>query len=190
MKKTEEVLSSYALFKTRFGPVAVVWSVYRGQPKIRRLVLPEPEVSAKQLVNISFPEATFSSCVEVDGVVDQIAAFLAGHHIRFSMDMVRLDVCSRFQQKVLRAEHGIPWGHVSTYQRIASYLGNANGARAVGTALANNPFPLMIPCHRVIRSDGRLGGYQGGLKMKRALLEMEGIPFDPFGRVIAAAYCY
>jgi methylated-DNA-[protein]-cysteine S-methyltransferase len=79
---------------------------------------------------------------------------------------------------------------VSTYQRIAKYLGNAKGARAVGSALAGNPFPIIIPCHRAIRSDGTLGGYQGGLEMKRRLLEMEGVMFDALGRVVAKERFY
>lgn len=86
-----------------------------------------------------------------------------------------LDCCSKFQQKVLRATSAIPRGKVSTYQCIAKQIGKPKAARAVGRALANNPFPLIIPCHRVIRSDGSLGGYQGGLKMKRALLKKEGV---------------
>jgi methylated-DNA-[protein]-cysteine S-methyltransferase len=63
------------------------------------------------------------------------------------------------------------------------HLGKPNGVRAVGNALANNPFPLIVPCHRAIRSDCHLGGYQGGLEMKRALLTKEGISFDSVGRV-------
>jgi methylated-DNA-[protein]-cysteine S-methyltransferase len=90
----------------------------------------------------------------------------------------------------LRAEHGIPRGSVSTYQRIAKLLGNRNATRAVGGALANNPFPIIIPCHRAIRSDGTLGGYQGGLKMKRALLEMEGVFFNALGRVLTDKFFY
>ena len=68
-----------------------------------------------------------------------------------------------FQESVLRAEATeIPRGRVSTYKLIAEHVGTHNGARAVGTALARNPFPLIVPCHRAIRSDRRLGGYQGG----------------------------
>jgi len=81
--------------------------------------------------------------------------------------------CPTFQQKVLRAVSTIPCGEVRTYKFIAKQIGNPKAARAVGRALANNPFPLIIPCHRVICSDGKLGGYQGGLKMKRSLLKME-----------------
>ncbi|EFK10557.1 6-O-methylguanine DNA methyltransferase, DNA binding domain protein [delta proteobacterium NaphS2] len=99
-------------------------------------------------------------------------------------------MCGEFQQRVLRAEHGIPRGSVSTYKIIAIYLGNPGGARAVGNALANNPFPLIVPCHRAIRSDRHLGGYQGGFEMKQALLTKEGIAFDNVGRVTCNHFHY
>lgn len=190
MKKIETAQSSYCLRKTPLGPVAVLWSVSRDQPKILRVLLPKSEGSVKQLVKTSFPDFVSSSCAEVDIVADQIVAFLTGNDIYFSLDITRMDLCSKFQQKVLRAEHRIPRGCVSTYQRIARYLGNANTVRAVGTALANNPFPIIIPCHRVIRSDGTLGGYQGGVEMKRALLEMEDVLFNTFGRVVIGEFFY
>jgi methylated-DNA-[protein]-cysteine S-methyltransferase len=76
---------------------------------------------------------------------------------------------------VLLAEYGIPRGYVSTYRRIAEHVGSPGGSRAVGGALSGNPFPIIIPCHRAVRSDGGLGGYQGGLEMKKRLLAMEGV---------------
>jgi methylated-DNA-[protein]-cysteine S-methyltransferase len=190
MKKIDTTQSFYCLREAPFGPVALLWSVYRGQPKIRRVLLSKCGVAAKHIIETTFSDSISSSCTEVDVVADQIVAFLTGDDIRFSLDIVRLDQCSGFQQKVLRAEHGIPRGSVSTYQRIAKYLGNAQGARAVGTALANNPFPIIIPCHRAIRSDGTLGGYQGGLEMKRALLEMEGVLFNDIGCVLTEKIFY
>jgi len=69
-------------------------------------------------------------------------------------------------------------------------LGKQNGARAVGNALANNPFPLIVPCHRAIRADRQLGGYQGGLQMKLGLLKNEGIAFDDAGRVVCTRFHY
>jgi methylated-DNA-[protein]-cysteine S-methyltransferase len=186
--KTDQLL--YCLRRTPFGPVAVVWSSHRERPGIRRILLSRPRLSAERRVRTPFPNVKRSSCAEIDLVCDRILAFLTGEDIRFSLDIVQLDLCSQFQQKVLRAEHGIPRGSVSTYQRIANYLGNSNGARAVGTALATNPFPIIIPCHRAIRSDGTLGGYQGGLKMKQTLLKMEGICFDASGRIVIEEFFY
>ena len=74
--------------------------------------------------------------------------------------------------------------------RDTRHIGNARGARAVGTALAHNPFPIIVPCHRAIRTDGTLGGFQGGIAMKRALLEMEGVLFDGADRVMAGRLFY
>ncbi|MBW2560575.1 MAG: MGMT family protein [Deltaproteobacteria bacterium] len=101
-----------------------------------------------------------------------------------------MDLCSPFQERVLRAEYAILRGRVTTYQRIARHIGHTAAARAVGTALATNPFTIMIPCHRSIRSNGTLGGYQGGLEMKRSLLEMEGVSFNDSGRVVTKEFFY
>ena len=180
----------FCLRVTPFGPVAALWSMYRHEPKICRVLVSKPGISAKHAIRKLFPDSVASSCLEINNLVDQIEAFLNGEDIRFSLDVVRLDLCSDFQQKVLRAEHAIPRGRVSTYNLIAKHLKNPNGARAVGTALATNPFPIVIPCHRAIRSDGSLGGYQGGLKMKRILLEMEGIAFRDAGHVVTRDYFF
>lgn len=110
-------------------------------------------------------------------------SFLEGDRVCFELSLLALEICSRFQRSVLLAEREIPRGWVSTYGKIASRVGVSGGARAVGNALARNPFPIVIPCHRAIRSDGRLGGFRGGLEMKRALLELEGIEFTPTDRV-------
>jgi methylated-DNA-[protein]-cysteine S-methyltransferase len=126
----------------------------------------------------------------MDGIAERIIGFLSGEDIRFSLEIARLDLCPEFQQRVLRAEHSIPRGSISTYKRIARHLQSPNGARAVGNALANNPFPIIVPCHRAVRQDLSLGGYQGGLDMKRTLLEMEGVEFDEAGRVVRTNFYY
>ena len=89
---------------------------------------------------------------------------------------------TEFEQKVFAIVKKIPSGQVLTYQAIAVKLGKKGLARAVGNALNKN-FDSQVPCHRVVRSDGMLGGFGGGLKMKKALLEMEGVAFDRSGRV-------
>ena len=81
---------------------------------------------------------------------------------------------SGFNEKVLRATAKIPYGRVSTYRDMAKRAGSPRAARAAGNALHNNPIPLVVPCHRVIGSDGRLVGYGGGLPMKEFLLKLEG----------------
>jgi methylated-DNA-[protein]-cysteine S-methyltransferase len=109
--------------------------------------------------------------------------FLTGEPVSFDISLLALDRCSDFQRRVLLAERDIPRGWVSTYGRIASHLGIQGGARAVGNALARNPFPILIPCHRAIRADGRLGGFQGGMAMKRSLLMLEGVSVSEDGLV-------
>lgn len=190
MKQIQSNPAVFCLCATPFGSVAVLWSVYRREPKISRILLSKPGTSAKEALKKFFPNSPVSSCAEINALVSQIEAFLNGEDIQFSLDVVRLDLCSAFQQKVLRAEHAIPRGRVSTYNLIAKHLDNPNGARAVGTALATNPFPIVIPCHRAIRSDGALGGYQGGLKMKRTLLQMEGIAFRDAVHVATRGFFY
>lgn len=169
--------------KTPWGPIAVGWSVHAGRPMIHRVLLSTPSVQADLAAAERFGRARVASCAEMDRIADGIQAFLTGADISFSLDGTRMDLCPAFQEAVLRAEHAIPRGAVTTYSRIAVHLGRPKAARAVGTALASNPFPIIIPCHRAIRSDGTPGGYQGGPEMKRRLLEMEGIQFDPTGRV-------
>jgi methylated-DNA-[protein]-cysteine S-methyltransferase len=190
MEQSKTKLSGFGLRSTSFGVVAAVWSDCMGSPKTRRIFLSKPGLSAKQSVRKLFPDASDSSCPEIDTLLDNVESFLCGEDIVFSLDAVRLDLCTSFQQKVLSAQHAIPRGAVSTYGLIAKYLNNPYGARAVGTALAENPFPFVIPCHRTIRYNGALGGFGGGQDMKRKLLEMEGIRFLQSGQVAVQSFFY
>lgn len=190
MEKRHTIQQSYCLRETAYGPVAILWSIHRGGPGVLRVLISKGTVTARRRLEGLFPDSIPSSCAEVDRVADGITAFLEGEDITFPLEIARMDLCSPFQERVLRAEYGIPRGRVSTYQRIARHVGSARAARAVGTALASNPFPIMIPCHRAVRSDGTLGGYQGGLKMKRSLLEMEGIAFNASDRVVTEGFFY
>lgn len=82
---------------------------------------------------------------------------------------------SGFRQRVLRAIARIPYGQTRSYTEMARRAGNERAVRAAGTACGSNPIPLVVPCHRVLRTGGALGGYGGGLPMKQALLELEGV---------------
>ncbi len=96
---------------------------------------------------------------------------------------------SGFQQKVYGATRRIPRGQVSTYKEIALAIGKPGAARAVGNALNKNPFPIEVPCHRVVRSDLKLGGFSKGPREKKRLLEKEGVLIDKEG-LISEEYKY
>ncbi|MDP3284748.1 MAG: methylated-DNA--[protein]-cysteine S-methyltransferase, partial [Desulfobacterales bacterium] len=134
-----------------FGMFALLWADYGGQPKVCRVLLSKPGLPAEEAVRKQYPGIESSGCNGIGKIADKIEAFLEGEDVSFSLDKTRLDTCTAFQQEVLRAEHGIPRGYVSTYKRIAGFLGRPTSARAVGMALATNPFPIIIPCHRAIR---------------------------------------
>lgn len=176
--------ASYVSLRSAFGTLSIVWQETEQRPKIERVFLPVPQTSVEVLVRAAFVGAQPGSSSPIAELGERIQAFLEGEAVDFGLEMVALERCSSFQRRVLLAEHRIPRGWVSTYGRIASSLGIPAGARAVGRALATNPFPIIIPCHRAIRAGGELGGYQGGNKMKRALLELEGIEFSQAGKVL------
>lgn len=175
---------------TPFGPVAIIWSLIEEKPLILQIILSTPDLSAEEQLKNTYRFINEESCRQIDEVAFKLERFLKGDEVHFSRDMIDWNKCSFFQKMVLNAEYNIPRGSVSTYQLLARYLGKEKGARAVGNALARNPFPIIIPCHRAIRSDGSLGGFQGGIDMKRALLEAEGIVFDDKGRVILEKFYY
>jgi methylated-DNA-[protein]-cysteine S-methyltransferase len=98
-----------------------------------------------------------------------------------------LEGCSDFQMAVFEALRGIPYGSLESYGELAREFGGSEHARAVGRAVGSNPIPVVIPCHRVVRNDGRLGGFSGGLERKAALLRLEGIDVESgssSGRII------
>jgi methylated-DNA-[protein]-cysteine S-methyltransferase len=80
-----------------------------------------------------------------------------------------------FRRKVLRAIARIPYGQTRSYTQMATSAGNERAVRAAGTACGSNPIPIVVPCHRVLRTSGALGGYGGGLPMKEELLRLEGV---------------
>ncbi len=117
--------------------------------------------------------------VQIDGertqqAASQIADYLAGQRRTFDLE-IDWSSLTAFQKQALQATFAIPYGQVVTYGEIAAQIGRPRSARAVGRAEATNPMPLVVPCHRVIGSDGGLHGYggRGGLETKSWLLRME-----------------
>jgi O-6-methylguanine DNA methyltransferase len=111
--------------------------------------------------------------VALSDVQDKLRRFYDGQPVTFDepLDMSR---ATDFQRRVWEATRRIPRGQTRTYTEIARQVGSPRAARAVGQAMAGNPWPPIVPCHRVVGHGGRLTGFGGGLDMKRRLLEMEG----------------
>ena len=108
----------------------------------------------------------------LDDAATQLGEYFGGTRHEFSLPLdYRLS--SGFRQQVQRSLPTIGYGHTVTYAQLAHQVGNPKAVRAVGTACATNPLPVVVPCHRVLRTDGTLGGYLGGVEVKSALLEME-----------------
>jgi len=109
----------------------------------------------------------------LDPVRRELDEYFAGKRQRFDL---RLDwqLTSGFRQQVLRETAAIPFGETRTYMEMAASAGSPRAHRAAGSALGSNPIPIIVPCHRVLRSGGGLGGYGGGLDVKRELLTLEG----------------
>jgi len=106
-------------------------------------------------------------------IVHQLRAYFAGERRRFDIEIDFRHVTS-FQRRVLLAAAQVPAGQVVSYGEIARRIGRPGGSRAVGQALGHNPVPIVVPCHRVVAAGGALGGYTGGLDIKRKLLRIEG----------------
>lgn len=142
----------------------------------------------KGLVRVAYDKEGFAAVLEtlaarlsprvlqtprrLDQVARELEEYFAG--VRREFD-VPLDyaLSAGFRQVVQRHLPSISYGHTATYQQVAQLVGHPKAMRAVGTACATNPLPVVVPCHRVLRTDGRLGGYIGGLDVKTALLRLE-----------------
>ncbi len=159
---------------SRFGQVQLTWAVTTSGPRVIWILLPG-DTRTSCVFRPQAPLVLSPDDAGIRNLAKGIGRFLAGNDVHFDLSLLDLDRCTPFQKSVLLAEYAIPRGYVSTYGKISRHLGLLRGARAVGAALATNPFPVVIPCHRAVRSDGSLGGFQGGLEMKAELLRMEGI---------------
>jgi O-6-methylguanine DNA methyltransferase len=106
-------------------------------------------------------------------LAERVAATFAGEKVEVPAD---LSGTTPFQRRVLEVVKGIPRGEVRPYAWVAREAGSPKASRAVGTVMANNPVPLVVPCHRVVRNDGTTGQYAFGAEEKVGLLEEEGVP--------------
>jgi len=112
--------------------------------------------------------------VELDEVRRELDLYFEGQLDHFDLPL-DWRLSDGFRKRVLRAINRIPYGQTRSYTEMARSAGNERAVRAAGSACGSNPIPLVVPCHRVLRTGGALGGYGGGLPMKQGLLELEGV---------------
>jgi methylated-DNA-[protein]-cysteine S-methyltransferase len=119
--------------------------------------------------------ATVEDAARMAPVTAQLDAYFAGALKDFDLPL-DWSLITGFQRRVLRElAEGVPYGAVVGYQDLADRVGEPDAARAVGGAMGANPLPVVVPCHRVVESDGGIGGFGGGLEIKRTLLALEGV---------------
>lgn len=112
------------------------------------------------------------SAAGTDEIRRELEQYFSGKRHDFDID-IDWGLVHGFALRTLRAVRRVPFGEVTTYSALAERVGAPRGARAVGNALGSNPIPIVVPCHRVLRSDGSLGGYSGGIQRKVELLALE-----------------
>jgi len=164
---------THTTFDTGLGPVCVAAS----DTGIIRSDLPgeDPDAVIREVIARTGLEPVEGG-ERVDRAADQISAYLAGELREFDLELDWRLIGGGFHRDVLRVVAEIPYGETRSYGEVAELAGRLRAARAAGTALARNPIGLVIPCHRVVRSDGSTGGYGGGLsgtRLKQSLLDLE-----------------
>ncbi|HEY0625282.1 MAG TPA: methylated-DNA--[protein]-cysteine S-methyltransferase [Allosphingosinicella sp.] len=167
------IQAAFSLFDTPIGRCAIVW---RGTAVIGSAL---SEVSNERLrasLQRRFPEAEEAPPPpEIEAVIEAVRRLLNGVAEDFAGIVLQLDGLSDFERAVLEETFRIPAGETRTYGEIAAALEAPGAARAVGAALGRNPIPIIIPCHRVLGSNGKSGGFSapGGASTKLKMLEIE-----------------
>ncbi len=161
---------AYARTDSPFGPLLLA-----GTPLgLVRVGLPNQDAEA-QLEELAarISPRVLEAPARLDAARRELDLYFEGKLHEFDLPL-DWSLSGGFRQRVLRAIDAIPYGETRTYTEMAAIAGNERAVRAAGTACGSNPIPLVVPCHRVLRVGGALGGYGGGLPMKEALLELEG----------------
>jgi methylated-DNA-[protein]-cysteine S-methyltransferase len=162
---------AYATTDSPVGTI-VVAATPRG---LVRVGLPgEPTESVLEELSATVSPRVLEWRGRLDEALRELDEYFAGRRRRFEVPLDWRLTRAPYAREVLRATARIPFGLTSTYTEIAARAGSPRGQRAAGNALGSNPIPIVVPCHRVLRSGGAIGGYGGGPEMKRFLLRHEG----------------
>jgi methylated-DNA-[protein]-cysteine S-methyltransferase len=165
--------TSYCVFDTRIGTGGIAW----GDRGVLGLQLPEADAAqVRARLRRRFRGGLESPPPpEIDEAIDQVRALLSGSPADLSNVRLDMDAVEPFERRVYEVARTIPVGQTLTYGQIAARLGDPLLARDVGQALGRNPFPIVVPCHRVLGAGGKLGGFSapGGVATKQRLLAIE-----------------
>ena len=160
--------SSYTVFETKMGWIGIAASDRGITGTTLPLATPDEALTS---LGVKSDRAS-NDIRRLLEPIKRLSDYFEGKEVEFPEKLI-LDGTTPFQQRVWEATRRIPYGQTRTYGEIALEAGSPRAARAAGQALGANPFPIIVPCHRVVASDGGLGGFGGGLEMKKQLLEME-----------------
>ena len=162
---------AYTTMDSPFGPLLLA-TTPRG---LVRVGLPNQDAD-ELLVDLAdrVSPRVLEAPAQLDEVRRELDLYFEGRLEHFDLPL-DWQLSKDFRRRVLRAIARIPYGQTRNYTQMATSAGNERAVRAAGTACGSNPIPIVVPCHRVLRTSGALGGYGGGLPMKQALLEMEGV---------------
>ena len=164
---TDEELK-YITFSTDTGWIGILSSA-KG---LLGTTLPQRSAQeACQLLGDSVSYTTWSPHL-FDDLMERLRIYFSGHRTTFP-DKLDLSRATHFQREVWEITRLIPYGETRSYAWVAEQIKKPRAMRAVGQALSKNPLPIIVPCHRVVASDGKLGGFSGGVEMKRYLLSLE-----------------
>ena len=163
-----------AIFTTPIGHCALVWN----SGGITAVALPERnEAALRATLSRQHPGASESPPTpEIHAIIEALLALLGGAQPDLSRAKLNMERIPAFRRRVYEVARRIPAGETRTYGELARELGQAGAARAVGRALGSNPFPLIVPCHRILAANGKHGGFSatGGVALKLDLLSREG----------------
>ena len=158
----------YITFSTDMGWVGMLASA-KG---LLRTTLPQPSVhEVRQLLGNNINHASWSPHLFKD-LMERLGTYFSGHRTTFP-DKLDLSRATHFQREVWEITRLIPYGETRSYAWVAEQIKRPKAMRAVGQTLSKNPLPVIVPCHRVVASNGKLGGFSGGVEMKRYLLSLE-----------------
>ncbi len=164
-------LLHHHIFETTFGFAAIV---FKGKASsVKRILLPSNSKTTSEKLLKETLSSSPGHTPKILKLSSNIQAYFNGTPISLSMESIDLSELSDLKQLVLKTVATVKYGTTKTYGQISEQIGRPRAYRFVGTILAKNPFPPVIPCHRIVRADGLPGGFSGGTMLKERMLEIE-----------------